>query len=176
MSAGARVGWRWKQKAARAADRKAIVLVHPSKGSGGPEHAGNSSAQSPAINSIGAHMQDRVTAAIAREAAKNAVGASTANVGGGAANNVGATSATTGVRLVTNAIGVAVPFHPRPPGAVTVVPLVGVTAVAGNATRTVAVSNGAGMTRIGSLPGAIGGPARQLASGLNGTSFRPRHP
>lgn len=169
MSVASRSGWRSKKKAGRGADGKSIVLIRPSKGSGGLGHPRDLSAQSPAINAIGAHIQDRVRAAIAREGAKNAVG-------GSAANNVGGASAHTAERTVTNAIGITMHFRPRIPGTVTGGGQpVGVMALAGNA-RTVAAVNGTGMTRIGSVPGVIGGAARQLAGALNGTSFRPRHP
>jgi hypothetical protein len=39
-----------------------------------------------------------------------------------------------------------------------------------------AVINGTGMTRVSLGAGAIGGPAKNVAGVLNGTSFRSRHP
>jgi hypothetical protein len=180
-----RFGWRAKNKAARAGapaqKSKGIALVRPSKGPGvgGPGRPPNASAPSTAINAIGehvvvgAHIQDRVRAALARAVGKNAVG-------GAMPNNLGGASAGTGERTVVNAIGAAVRFRPRLPGTVGGAQPAGATPFTGNAgavhANTLAAVNGTGMTRIGSGPGVIGGPARNLSGGLNGTTFRLRHP
>jgi hypothetical protein len=177
-------GWRSKNSAARggapARKPKAFVLVHPSRGPGvvGQGPADHASAPSTAINAIGehvatgAHIQDRVRAALARAVGKNAVG-------GAVPNNLGGASARTGERTVVNAIGATVRFRPR-------LPATGGGGQPGGATQfgnagtvhanTLAVINGTGMTRIGSGPGVIGGPARNLSGGINGTTFRLRHP
>jgi hypothetical protein len=55
--------------------------------------------------------------------------------------------------------------QPRPPGPAPVSPA--------TTLRTTSI-NGTTMNRNGSGPGGIGGPARS-ATGINGTSFRPRH-
>ena len=180
-----RFGWRAKNKAARAGapaqKSKAFVLIHPSKGPGvvAPGHPTNASAPSTAINAIGehvavgAHIQDRVRAALARALGKNAVG-------GAMPNNLGGASAGIGERTVVNAIGAAVRFRPRLPGTVIGARPAGATPFTGNAgtvrANTLAAVNGTGMTRIGSGPGVIGGPARNLSGGINGTTFRLRRP
>lgn len=180
-----RFGWRSKNKAARfGAPRqksKAFVLVHPSKGPGvvGPGLAGNASAPSTAINAIGehvaigAHIEDRVRAAQARALGKNAVGSAMPN-------NLGGASARTSERTVVNAIGATVRFRPRLGGTVSGAQPGGATAFTGNAgtahANTLAAVNGTGMTHVGSGPGVIGGPARNLSGGINGTTFRLRHP
>jgi len=178
-------GWRAKNKGARfGAPRqksKGIVLVRPSRGPGvvGPGRPANASAPSTAINAIGehvavgAHIQDRVRAALARALGKNAVG-------GAMPNNLGGASARTGERTVVNAIGAAVRFRPRLPGTVSGAQPAGATPFTGNAgtlhANTLAAVNGTGMTHVGSGPGVIGGPARNQSGGINGTTFRLRRP
>jgi len=126
-----------------------------------------------AINAIGARVQDRVAAAIARanrskEGAKNAVGSNVANL-------AGSISANAGDLAVTNAIGIAVHLRPSIPGPVIGEHGAGAIAFAGAAMPKAAM-NGTGIGRPALRIGAIGGAARSAAGALNGTDFRPRHP
>jgi hypothetical protein len=178
-------GWRAKYKAAHAGapapKSKAIVLVRPSKGLG-VGHPADASAPGTAINAIGehvavgAHIEDRVRAALARAVGKNAVGSAVPN-------NLGGASARGGERTVVNAIGATVRFRPQLAGTVSGARAAGATALAGRAgsvrsdapTNTLAAINGTGMTHIGSGPGVIGGATRNHSGSINGTSFRPRY-
>jgi hypothetical protein len=178
-------GWRSKNKAARGGaptqKSKAVVISRPSKGpgAGGPGRPSNADEPSTALNAIGAHVangahiEDRVRAALARAVGKNAIGSAMPN-------NLGVAPARAGERTVVNAIGSPVRFRPRLPGTVigaqpagASVPLPNARAVHSNA---LAAINGTGMTRIGSGPGVIGGAARNLSGSINGTSFRPKYP
>ena len=178
-------GWRAKYKAAHAGapapKSKAIALVHPPKGLG-VGHAAEASAQGTAINAIGehvavgAHIEDRVRAALARAVGRNAVGSAMPN-------NLAGASTRGGERTVVNAIGAMVRFRPRLAGTVGGARAAGATAMAGSAgsvrsnapANTLAAINGTGMTHIGSGPGVIGGAARNFSGSINGTSFRPRY-
>ena len=178
-------GWRAKYKAAHggapAPKSKAFVLVHPSKGPG-VGHPADASAPGTAINAIGehvavgAHIEDRVRAALARAVGRNAAGSAMPN-------NLAGASTRGGERTVVNAIGAMVRFRPRLAGTVGGARAAGATAMAGRAgsvrsnapANTLAAINGTGMTHIGSGPGVIGGAARNFSGSINGTSFRPRY-
>jgi len=178
-------GWRAKNRVVRfgapGQKSKGFVLVRPSKGPGvgGPGPTRNAGAPGTAINAIGAHVatgahiQDRVRAALARALGKNAVG-------GAMSNNPGGASARTGERTVVNAIGATVRFRPQPAGTVGGARPAAATPFTGNAgavhANTLAAVNGTGVTHIGSGPGVVGGPARNLSGGINGTTFRLRRP
>ncbi len=132
-----------------------------------------------AINAIGARVEDRVRAAIARanasgNAARNAVGntmpINAGNAAAGAAESF------------VNAIGMAVPVHPAasPPANGMAGP--GSTASTGGRMPGAAgglnrgAVNGTGLGRVATRAGPIGGAAKSVSGALNGTDFRPRHP
>jgi hypothetical protein len=138
------------------------------------------------INAIGARVQDRVRAAIARanasvSGARNPVG-STGTAGSASAN---ATDS-----VATNAIGMAVHVHPNNTnpmsgslGNTTAsaggrIPLAGANGSAGIGGTSIngASINGANMGRPAFRVGAVGGPAKSMVGVLNGTDFHPRHP
>ncbi len=180
-----RFGWRAKNKAARfgapGQKSKRFVLVRPSKGPGvgGPGPSRHASAPGTAINAIGehvatgAHIEDRVRAALARAVGKNAVGSAVPS-------NLGGASTRAAERTVVNAIGATVRFRPRLPGTVSGAQPAGATPFTANAgtvhANTLAAINGTGVTHIGSGPGVVGGPARNLSGSINGTTFRLRRP
>ena len=132
-----------------------------------------------AINAIGARVEDRVRAAIARanasgNGARNAVG-NTMPIDGGNAAAGGAGSA-------VNAIGMAVPVRPAAslpangvvgPGGTA--PMGGRAPGAAGALNGGAV-NGTGLGRVATRAGTIGGAAKNVPGALNGTDFRLRHP
>jgi hypothetical protein len=130
------------------------------------------------INAIGARVEDRVRAAIARanasgDGVRNAVGntiaTKAANAAAGSAESV-----------VVNAIGMGVhvqPGVPPPPsGAIGT----GVAPPSGGRGAAARVNdgalNGTGMGHVASRAGAIGGAAKNLSGALNGSDFRPRRP
>lgn len=119
------------------------------------------------VNSVGAHVEDRVRAAMARAGAageilRNVIGGATAVPGGGGARGAGA--------AVMNAIGQAVPARGQA-GAGRPASSAISAAVAG---RIVAI-NGTTFGRVAARPGAIGGPHRSGAGVIDGTTFHPRH-
>lgn len=160
------------KKASRTLARKPSLPGRMAKNAGMQGHSRHLGAQpGVAINAIGARVQDRVAAAIARanrsrEGAKNAVGSNVANLAGSSSTNAGDLA-------VTNAIGIAV--RPSIPGPVIGEHGAGAIAFAGSAMPKAAI-NGTGMGRPALRIGAIGGAARSAAGALNGTDFRPRHP
>jgi hypothetical protein len=162
------------KKASRTLARKPIRIGRAAKDAGMQGHSRHLSAPAGvAINAIGARVQDRAAAAIARanssqEEAKNAIGSNVANL-------AGSISANAANLAVTNAIGIAVRVRPSIPGPVIDEHGAGAIAFAGGAMPKAAI-NGTGMSRISLGAGAIGGPAKNVAGVLNGTSFRPRHP
>jgi hypothetical protein len=167
------------KKPPRKLARSVSPLAHPAKQAGAPAASRRLSALpgSIVINAIGARVEDRVRAAMARANAsgngpRNAVGSTITtnaeNAAAGAAKSV-----------VINAIGMAVPAHPgiSPPanGAV------GAGAVASPGRMPAAgvnggAVNGTSMGRVAARAGAIGGPTRNVPGALNGTDFHPRHP
>ena len=139
-----------------------------------PEHPhAPSPSGSMTINAVGAHVQDRARAALAREAtraaARNAIGGVTSPgiVGGDAATNA--------PQAVTkNAIGMTVPVRPNVPGTNTAEPKAGAVLATGNATNRAAIG-GHDMIRPGAA-GGLGGPARSRPGVLSGSDFHARHP
>jgi hypothetical protein len=162
------------KKVSRTLARKPIRIGRAAKDAGMQGHSRHLSAQAGVvINAIGAHVQDRVSAAGARangfqEGPKNAIGSNVANL-------AGSISANAADLAVTNAIGIAVRVRPSIPGPVIAEHGAGAIAFAGGSMPKAAI-NGTGMSRIGLGVGVIGGPAKNVAGVLNGTSFRPRHP
>lgn len=163
------------KKASRTLAQKPILIGRAAKDAGMQGHSRHLSAQEAGvvINAIGARVQNRVSAAGARtngfqEGAKNAIGSNVANL-------AGSISANAADLAVTNAIGIAVRVRPSIPGPVIAEHGAGATAFAGGSMPKGAI-NGTGMSRIGLGVGVIGGPAKNVAGVLNGTSFRPRHP
>jgi len=128
-----------------------------------------------AINAIGARVEDRVRAAIARanasgNGARNAVGNAMPINGGNAAAAGGAES-------VVNAIGMAVPVRPAvSPPANGVVGPGGTAPMGGRASGAAGAVNGTGMGRVATRAGTIGGAAKSVPGALNGTNFRRQHP
>ena len=178
------------KKAPRKLARSTNPLMRPNKEAGGQGPARRLSALpgSIVINAIGARVQDRVRAAVARA---NASGNGVRNaVGGTMANNAGSVSANAAGSVVTNAIGMAVQVHPNIAGSVGSELRTGVPASTGGR-MPITGNNGAGIggasingasisgTNIGRSAlriGAIGGPAKNMSGVLNGTDFHPRHP
>jgi len=164
------------KKASRTLARKPTPIGRTAKAAAGMQgHSRRLGALLPsvAINAIGARVQDRAAAAIARanssqEEAKNAIGSNVANL-------AGSISANAANLAVTNAIGIAVRVRPTMPG-----PVIGERGVSALASASAAMPkaaiNGTGMSRISLGAGAIGGPPKHVAGALNGTDFRPRHP
>ncbi len=125
-------------------------------------------------NAVGAHVQDRARAALAREAARaggrNAIGgvASPGIVGGGGAANAPET-------VTKNAIGMTVPVHPNISGtSTTTEPKPGPAVATGNTANHAAIG-GHDMIRPGAA-GVLGGPARSRPGVLSGSDFHLRHP
>jgi hypothetical protein len=132
-----------------------------------------------AINAIGARVEDRVRAAIARA---NASGNGARNAVGNTMPINGGNAAAGGAESVVNAIGMAVPVHPTasPPangvaGPGGMAPMAGRAPGAAGALNGGAV-NGTGLGRVATRAGTIGGAAKNVPGALNGTDFRPRHP
>jgi hypothetical protein len=101
------------------------------------------------------------------------------NALGEAATTKAGTAAAAAGGLATNAIGMTVHFRR---GIQTKV--IAGKVIAGNGPDPIpiarspapaAVINGTGMTHVGSGTGGLGGPAKNVAGSINGTSFRPRH-
>jgi hypothetical protein len=173
------------KKAPRELARTLSPLAHPNKQAGGqgPSRRLSALRGSIVINAIGARVEDRVRAAMARanasgNGARNAVGSTMANNAGSAANPADG--------VVTNAIGMAVHVHPTLPQPMNGAPGTGVAASAG-ARMPAAGMNGAGVAgaagvngtgtgHLASRAGTIGGPAKGVSGVLNGTDFHPRHP
>ena len=189
------------KKAPRKLARSPNPLVRPNKEAGGQAPARRLSALpgSIVINAIGARVQDRVRAAMARA---NASGNGVRNaVGGTMANNAGSVSANAAGSVVTNAIGMAVHVQPNiagstgselrtgaPASAGGRTPITGGAGVGGASVNGASINgasiNGASINgtnmgrsalRIGAI-GAIGGPAKTMSGVLNGTDFHLRHP
>jgi hypothetical protein len=171
------------KKAPRKLARSSSPLAHPNKQAGeqGPSRRLSALRGSIVINAIGARVEDRVRAAMARanasgNGARNAVGSTMSNNAGSAANPADG--------IVTNAIGMAVHVHPTLPQAMNGAPGTGVAASAGarmpaagmNGVAGAAGVNGSGMGHLASRAGTIGGPAKGVSGVLNGTDFHPRHP
>jgi hypothetical protein len=157
------------------APRKPIIIGRAAKDAGMQGRSRHLSAQAGVvINAIGARVPDRVSAAAransSQEGAKNAIGSNVANLAGSISPNAADLP-------VTNAIGIAVRARPSIPGPVIAEPGAGAIAFAGGANAMPkAAINGTGMSHVGLGAGVIGGPAKNVAGVLNGTSFRPRHP
>ena len=153
------------KKAAKANDWTKAIMGRPSK-----NFAGRQQPRGPGMarNAIGMLVQDPAGAmgakgSTAANAAKNAVGVT-------AMNTVGGTAAVNGT--ATNAIGVSVPIRTRAPR--TNFGQRGIGPLASNATSPNASINGTSMIRPASATAVIGGPAKNVAGGINGTAMRPR--
>jgi len=153
------------KKAAKANDWTKAIMGRPSK-----NFAARQQLRGPGMarNAIGMLVQDPAGAmgakgSTAANAAKNAVGVT-------AMNTVGGTAAVNGT--ATNAIGVSVPIRTRAPR--TNFGQRGIGPLASNATSPNASINGTSMIRPASATAVIGGPAKNVAGGINGTAMRPR--
>ena len=153
------------KKAAKANDWTKAIMGRPSK-----NFAARQQLRGPGMarNAIGMLVQDPAGAmgakgSTAANAAKNAVGVT-------AMNTVGGTAAVNGT--ATNAIGVSVPIRTRAPR--TNFGQRGIGPLASNATSPNASINGTSMIRPASATAVIGGPAKTVAGGINGTAMRPR--
>ena len=153
------------KKAAKANDWTKAIMGRPSK-----NFAARQQLRGPGMarNAIGMLVQDPGGAmgakgSTAANAAKNAVGVT-------AMNTVGGTAAVNGT--ATNAIGVSVPIRTRAPR--TNFGQRGIGPLASNATSPNASINGTSMIRPASATAVIGGPAKNVAGGINGTAMRPR--
>ena len=153
------------KKAAKANDWTKAIMGRPSK-----NFAARQQPRGPGMarNAIGMLVQDPAGAmgakgSTAANAAKNAVGVT-------AMNTVGGTAAVNGT--ATNAIGVSVPIRTRAPR--TNFGQRGIGPLASNATSPNASINGTSMIRPASATAVIGGPAKNVAGGINGTAMRPR--
>ncbi len=131
------------------------------------------------INAIGARVEDRVRAAVARanasgSGARNAVGNTMPTPAGNAA-------AGTTESVVVNAIGMAVHVHPAATPSANGVVGTGVIASTGGrmpgaSALNAGAVNGTGLGGVATRAGTIGGAAKSVSGALNGTDFRPRHP
>jgi protein TonB len=153
------------KKAAKANDWTKAIIGRRSK-----NFAGRQQPRGPGMarNTIGMLVQDPAGAmgakgSTAPNAAKNTVGVT-------AMNTVGGTAAVNGT--ATNAIGVSVPIRTRAPR--TNFGQRGIGPLASNATSPNASINGTSMIRPASATAVIGGPAKNVAGGINGTAMRPR--
>ena len=153
------------KKGAKANDWTKAIMGRPSK-----NFAARQQPRGPGMarNAIGMLVQDPAGAmgakgSTAANAAKNAVGVT-------AMNTVGGTAAVNGT--ATNAIGVSVPIRTRAPR--TNFGQRGIGPLASNATSPNASINGTSMIRPASATAVIGGPAKNVAGGINGTAMRPR--
>jgi len=153
------------KKAAKANDWTKAIMGRPSK-----NFAGRQQPRGPGMarNAIGMLVQDPAGAmgakgSTAPNAVKNTVGVT-------AMNTVGGTVAVNGT--ATNAIGVSVPIRTRAPR--TNFGQRGIGPLASNATSPNASINGTSMIRPASATAVIGGPAKNVAGGINGTAMRPR--
>jgi protein TonB len=157
------------KKAAKANDWTKAIMGRPSKRFAGRQQPLDSGrASGMARNAIGMLVQDPAggmgtKGSTAANAAKKAVDVT-------AMNTVGGTPAVNS--SATNAIGVSVPIRRRAPqtniGQRSIGPL------ASNATSRNASINGTSMVRPASSTAVIGGPAKNVAGGINGTAMRPR--
>jgi hypothetical protein len=166
------------KKPPRKLARSVSPLAHPAKQAGAPAASRRLSALpgSVVINAIGARVEDRVRAAVARA---NASGNGPRNaVGNPITTNAGNAAAGAAESVAINAIGMAVHVHPAvsPPanGALGA----GATASPGRIPAGVngGAVNGTGMGHVATRAGAIGGPTRNIPGALNGTDFHLRHP
>ena len=157
------------KKGAKANDWTKAIMGRPSKSFAGRQQPlGPGTASGMARNAIGMLVQEPAGAmgiqgSTAANATKNAVGAT-------AMNTVGGTAAVNGT--ATNAIGVNVPIRTRAPR--TNIGQRGINPLASNATSSNASINGTSMIRPASATAVIGGPAKNVAGGINGTAMRPR--
>jgi len=178
-----------------ARDGNALARLNKQAAAGqGPSRRLSALGGSTIVNAIGAHVEDRVRAAMARA---NASGNGVRNaVGGSVANNAGSVSANAAASIATNAIGMAVRVQPNIAGSAGGELRTGAPASAGNRAQitggnsaggggpsvrgaginAASIVNGTNMGRSALGMGAIGGPARNTAGVLNGTDFHPRHP
>jgi hypothetical protein len=167
------------KKPARKLAHSLSPLAQPAKQAGAPAASRRLSALpgSVVINAIGARVEDRVRAAMARA---NASGNGPRNaVGNTITTNAGNAAAGAAESVVINAAGMAVHVHPAvsPPANGSVG--TGATASPGRmpaAGVNGGAVNGTGMGRVATRGGTIGGPTRNIPGALNGTDFRPRHP
>jgi hypothetical protein len=169
----------------------------------GPNHA---AAPGTAFGTaLGAHVQDRARAALARamsrnETAKNAIGSAVPSnaaagsamrtdrnfVNAAAVNGIGSSGTVVASRgdatgpnagVTRNAVGITANFRPRLPRVDAGQNKIGVTATT-HAMPTAPIINGRDLVaRSGLGPGMIGGPARRSSAGtLSGSDFHLRHP
>lgn len=137
-----------------------------------PERPRSMSLGRTTTNSVGAHVQDRARAALAREAAR--AGARNA-IGGVAAPGIVGGGANAPEAVTKNAIGMTVPVRPNIPGTSPATDPKAVPIVATGNTANRAVIGGHDMIRPGAA-GVLGGPARSRPGVLSGSDFHLRHP
>jgi hypothetical protein len=167
------------KKPPRKLARSLSPLGGPAKQAGAPAASRRLSAlpSSVVINAIGARVEDRARAAMARA---NASGNGSRNaVGNTITTNAGNAAAGSAESVVINAVGMVVHVHPAvsPPANSAVG--AGATASPGRmpaAGVNGGTVNGTGMGHVATRGGAIGGPTRNVPGALNGTDFHPRHP
>jgi len=157
---------------------KPFVIVRPAAPAGEQHHELN--ARATTTNAVGAHVQDRVKAALARTGRgaeiKTAIATAVAPAAGAdAMRNAGGMASRGPERVVTNAIGVHFranivartnPGAPRP----------GTLAASVANPPPVVVAGSSGIVRAGQGVNGLGGPVRASPGVINGTSFHPRHP
>jgi hypothetical protein len=166
------------KNSSRTLARTLSPLARPAKQAGAPAPSRRLSALpgSVVINAIGARVEDRARAAMARanasgDGARNAVGSAMTTSAGSAAANAAES-------VVTNAVGMAVHVQPA------VSPLAhgavgtGVTASTGVRMPSAGLNggsvNGTGAGRVATRAGRIGGATGNVSGALNGTDFRLR--
>src|SRR6516225_3584536 len=156
------------KKPAKANDWTRAIMGRPSKNFAVRQQPlGPGTASGMARNAIGTLVQDPAGAkgskgSTAANGAKNAVRVTAMNTVGGAAVVNG---------TATNAIGVSMPIRTRAPR--TNIGQRGIGPLASNATSSNASINGTSMIRPASATAVIGGPAKNVAGGINGTAMRP---
>ena len=192
------------RKAARVIGQNRIILLRPSRHPGEREPFHNLSATSgtatnppgfhipgtqvPGTHAPGAHVQDRARAAMAREIhpadGRSAIGGAAATsivvssrnaIGGAATTSMGRGNSPNAVVIAKNAVGMTIQLHPSIPsmnnGERKTGPIASTATAPANG-----IINGHDIVRPGTRPGVIGGPAKTVAGGINGTDFHPRHP
>jgi hypothetical protein len=168
-----------KKAGGMAWQKKNTMLLRPSKHllhePQQTRNLGAASGISPRTNAIGAHVQDRAKAALARAASRgeirNAVGGVAAP---GASTGIAGSGAN--VEGSKNSIGVTMPIRPNTPAVRAGEPK---TVAASPAAATVvnhAAIGGRDIVHSTGRNGALGGPAKSTAGVLNGTDFHGRHP
>jgi hypothetical protein len=166
------------KKSSRALARTLSPLARPAKQAGAPAPSRRLSALpgSVVINAIGARVEDRARAAMARA---NAAGDGARNaVGSAITTSAGSVAASAAESVVINAVGMAVHVHPavsqpvNGPFRTGVAPSSGARVPAEGLNG--GVVNGTSMGHVAAHAGTIGGATTNISGALNGTDFRLR--